>query len=62
MTTWSRAYIKFQYSPLGKPDYRVISQVTTQVYGKTESAAMAQLKKLYGRTWQDFVILELEWK
>ncbi len=60
MTTWNLAHIKFQYSPHNKPDYRVISEVTTQVYGKSESAAMAQLRKLYGRTLQDFVILKLD--
>ena len=60
MTIWNLAYIKFQYSPHSKPDYRLISQVSTQVHGKSESAAMAQLRKLYGRTLQDFVILKLD--
>jgi len=62
MTAWNCACIKFQYSPLGKRDYRLISQITTQVYRKPESAPMAQPRTLYGSTWQDFVSLELEWR
>ena len=61
MTTWHRAKIKFQYSPKGNPSHRVITNVTTQVYGNTESAAMQTLRKMYP-SWDNFVILEIEWK
>ena len=61
MTTWHRATIKFQYSPKVIPNHRSITQVTTQVYGDTESAALAALRKLFSN-WDDFVILEIEWK
>ena len=61
MTTWHRAHIKFQYSPKGNPGHRVITNVTTQVYGNTESAALQTLKKMHS-SWDDFVILEIEWK
>jgi hypothetical protein len=60
MTTWHRAKIKFQYSPKGNPGHRVITSVTTQVYGNTESAALQTLRKMYP-SWDDFVILELDW-
>ncbi len=61
MTTWHRARIKFQYSPEGNPSHRVISQVTLQIYGQSESAVLQQLRKTYPH-WIDFVILELDWK
>ena len=61
MTTWHRATIKFQYSPKTDLNHRSITQVTTQVYGNTESAAMEALRKLY-RSWDNFVILSIEWK
>ena len=61
MTTWHRAKIKFQYSPKGIPSHRVMNSVTTQVYGNTESAALQALRKMYP-SWQDFVILELDWQ
>ena len=60
MTTWHRAKIKFQYSPKDIPSHRVMNSVTTQVYGNTESAALQALRKMYP-SWQDFVILELDW-
>ncbi len=61
MTTFHRATIKFQYSPKSDLNHRSITSVTTQVYGNTESAAMETLRKLY-RIWDNFVILEIEWK
>ena len=61
MTTWHRAKIKFQYSPKGNPGHRVITSVTTQVYGNTESASIQTLRKMYS-SWDYFVILEIEWK
>ena len=60
MTTWHCAKIKFQYSPKGNPGHRVITSVTTQVYSNTESAALQTLRKMYS-SWDDFVILELDW-
>jgi len=61
MTTFHRATIKFQYSPKSDLNHRSITQVTTQVYGSTESAAMEALRKMY-RSWDKFVILGIEWK
>ena len=61
MSTWHRANIKFQYSPKTDLNHRSITSVTTQVYGNTESAAMEALRKMY-RSWDNFVILEIEWK
>lgn len=61
MTTWHRANIRFQYSPKSDLNHRSITSVTTQVYGNTESAAMEALRKLY-RSWDNFVILSIEWK
>jgi len=61
MTTWHRATIKFQYSPKNDLNHRSITSVTTQVYGNTESAAMEALRKMY-RSWDNFVILSIEWK
>ena len=61
MSTWHRAKIKFQYSPKGIPSHRVTNSVTTQVYGNTESAALQALRKMYP-SWQDFVILEINWQ
>jgi len=61
MTTWHRATIKFQYSPKSDLNHRSITSVTTQVYGNTESVAMEALRKMY-RSWDNFVILSIEWK
>jgi hypothetical protein len=61
-SSWNRARIKFQYSPLGKPSYRAIDQITIMVYGKSESAAIQALRKTYASARQDFVILELNWQ
>ena len=61
MTTWHRANIRFQYSPKSDLNHRSITPVTTQVYGNTESASMEALRKLY-RSWDNFVILSIEWK
>ena len=61
MTIWHRATIKFQYSPKTDLNHRSITSVTTQVYGNTESAAMEALRKMY-RSWDNFVILSIEWK
>jgi len=61
MTIWHRATIKFQYSPKFDLNHRSITSVTTQVYGNTESAAMEALRKMY-RSWDNFVILSIEWK
>jgi hypothetical protein len=61
MPTWKSATIKFQYSPKTDLNHRSITQVTTQVYGNTESAAMEALRKMY-RSWDNFVILDIEWK
>ncbi len=61
MSTWHRATIKFQYSPKFDLNHRSITSVTTQVYGNTESAAMQTLRKMYPN-WDNFVILEIEWK
>ncbi len=61
MSTWHRATIKFQYSPKSDLNHRSITSVTTQVYGKTESAAMEALRKMYSN-WDNFVIFEIEWK
>ena len=61
MTTWHRANIRFQYSPKSDLNHRSITSVTTQVYGNTESAALEALRKLY-RSWDNFVILSIEWK
>ena len=60
--SWNRARIRFQYSPLGKPNHRAIDQMTLMVYGKSESAAIQALRKTYSTTRQDFVILELNWQ
>jgi hypothetical protein len=61
MTTWHRATIRFQYSPKNDLNHRSITSVTTQVYGNSESAAMEALRKMY-RSWDNFVILSIEWK
>ena len=61
MSTWHRAIIKFQYSPKFDLNHRSITSVTTQVFGNTESAAMEALRKMY-RSWDNFVILSIEWK
>lgn len=61
MSTWHRATIKFQYSVKIDLNHRGTTQVTTQVYGNTESAAMQTLKKMYPN-WDNFVILEIELK
>ena len=61
MTTWHRATINFQYLPKTDLDHRSITSVTTQVYGNTESAAMQTLRKMYP-SWDNFVILEIDWK
>ncbi len=61
MSTWHRATIKFQYSPKSDLNHRLITFVTTQDYGNTESAAMEALRKMY-RKWGNFVILGIEWK
>ena len=61
MSTWHRATIKFQYSPKTDLNHRSITSVTTQVYGTTESAALEALRKMY-RSWDNFVILEIQWK
>jgi hypothetical protein len=60
MSTWHRAHIKFQYSPKGQSN-RVHNSVTVQVYGDTESAAMQALRKHFP-SWDDFVILEIDWQ
>ena len=60
MSTWSRARINYQYSPESDSSHRSIDSVTMNIYGKSESAVLAQLRKSYpSRT--DFVILELDW-
>jgi len=60
MSTWNKVRIKFQYSPVSDSNHRSIDSMTLNVYGKSESAALQQLRKTYpSRT--DFVILELEW-
>jgi hypothetical protein len=61
MSTWHRATIKFQYSPKFDLNHRSITSVTTQVYGNTESAVMEALRKMY-RSWDNFVILSIDWK
>jgi hypothetical protein len=61
MSTWHRATIKFQYSPKTDLNHRSITQVTTQIYGNTESAVMEALRKMY-RSWDNFVTLGIEWK
>lgn len=61
MPTQHRATIRFQYSPKTDLNHRSITSVTTLVYGKTESAAMEALRKMY-RSWDNFVILSIEWK
>ena len=61
MSTWHRATIKFQCSPNFDLNHRSITSVTSQVYGNTESAAMQTLRKMYPN-WDNFVILEIEWK
>ena len=60
MSSWNRARIKYQYSPDSDTSHRSIDSVTMIIYGKSESAVLAQLRKSYpNRT--DFVILELDW-
>ena len=60
MSSWNRARIKYQYSPDSNSSHRSIDSVTMNIYGKSESAVLAQLRKSYpSRT--DFVILELDW-
>jgi hypothetical protein len=60
MSTWNKAHIKYQYSPENDSNHRSIDSMTLNVYGKSESAALQQLRKTHpSRT--DFVILELEW-
>jgi hypothetical protein len=60
MSTWNKACIKFQYSPVSDSSHRSIDSVTINIYGKSESAVMQHLRKSYpSRT--DFVILELDW-
>ena len=60
MSTWNRARIKYQYSPDSDSSHRSIDSVTMNIYGKSESAVLAQLRKSYP-TWTNFVILELDW-
>jgi len=60
MSTWNKARIKYQYSPVSDSNHRSIDSVTMNIYGKSESAVMQHLRKSYpSRT--DFVILELDW-
>jgi hypothetical protein len=61
MTTWHRARIKFSYSPKQDTNHRVITSVTTQIYGNTESAVLQKLREMY-RSWTDFVIIEIDWQ
>lgn len=61
MSTWHRAPIKFQYSPMTDLNHRSITSVTTQVYDNTESAAMQTLKRMYPN-WGNIVNIEIEWK
>ena len=61
MSTWHRATIKFQYSPKTDLNHRSITSVTTQFNGKTESAAMETLRKMYPSR-DNIVILSIEWK
>lgn len=61
MSTWNKARIKYQYSLVSDSNHRSIDSMTLNVYGKSESAALQQLRKTHpSRT--DFVILELEWE
>ena len=60
MSSWNRARIKYQYSPDNDSSHRSIDSVTMNIYGKSESAVLAQLRKSYP-TRTDFVILELDW-
>jgi hypothetical protein len=61
MTKLHEAHIKYNSSPKGHPESRSIQQVTTRVYGQSESAALQKLKEQFPNR-QDFVILELQWK
>ena len=60
MSTWNRARIKYQYSPTSDANHRSIDSVTMNIYCKSESAVLAQLRKSYPNR-IDFVILELDW-
>ena len=60
MSSWNRARIKYQYSPDSDTSHRSIDSVTLNIYGKSESAVLAQLRKSYPKR-TDFVILELDW-
>ena len=60
MSSWNRARIKYQYSPDSDTSHRSIDSVTMNIYGKSESAVLSQLRKSYP-TRTDFVILELDW-
>ncbi len=59
--SYRNTHIKFQHSTKGNSGYRSTSSVTLQIYGQSESAVLQQLKKSYPH-WQDFVILEFDWK
>ena len=61
ITTSHKARIKFQYSLKQNRSHRVITSVTTEVYGNTESAALQKLREMY-RSWTDFVIIEIDWQ
>ena len=60
MSSWNRARIKYQYSPDSDTSHRSIDSVTMNIFGKSESAVLSQLRKSYP-TRTDFVILELDW-
>ena len=61
MSNWNRATIKFSYTPKSDPSHHVISQVTTLVYGRSESAALEALRDKFD-SWDNFVILDIDWK
>ena len=61
MSTFYRATINFQYSIKVNLKHRFLTSITTLVYGNTASAAMQTIRKMYPN-WDNFVILENEWK
>ena len=61
MANWTRATIRFRYTPKRDPSHHSTTQVTTQVYGRSESAALEALRDKFD-SWDNFVIIDIDWK
>lgn len=60
MSNWHNATIRFQYTAGPGNGVRSITGVSVAVYGRSESAVLDRLRKMYPQ-WRDFVLLEVRW-